>query len=81
MWFFIYIRRNDMNINNLMWVLANMISSENLKTQQHILQRNTDEICVGVEMMKSSKVWNCHYSTIDHNARNNKKTKKTKRSK
>ena len=67
-----------MNINNLMWVLANMISSENLKTQQHILQRNTDEIRVGVEMMKSSKVWNGHYSTIDHNARNNKKTKRGK---
>ena len=67
-----------MNINNLTWVLANMISLENLKTQQHILQRNTDEIRVGVEMMKSSKVWNGHYSTIDHNARNNKKTKRGK---
>ena len=38
-----------MNINNLAWVLANMISLENLKTQQHILQRSADEIRVGVD--------------------------------
>ena len=63
-----------MNINNLTWVLANMISLENLKTQQHILQRNGDKY-IGVEMMESSKGWNGHYSMINHNARNNKKTK------
>ena len=67
-----------MNINNLAWVLANMISLENLKTQQHILQRNTDEIGVGMQMMESFKGWNGHYSTISHNARNNKKTKRSK---
>ena len=64
-----------MNINNLAWLLANMISLENLKTQQHILQRNADEIRVGVEMVESLKRWDGHYSTINHNARNNKKTK------
>ena len=64
-----------MNINNSALVLANMISLENLKTKQHILQRNTDEIRVGVEMMESFKGWNGHYSKISHNARNNKKTK------
>ena len=63
-----------MNINNLTWVLANMISLENLKTQQHILQRNGDKY-IGVEMMESFKGWNGHYSMINHNARNNKKTK------
>ena len=63
-----------MNINNLTWVLANMISLENLKTQQHILQRNGDKY-IGVEMMESFKGWNGHYSMIKHNARNNKKTK------
>lgn len=52
-----------------------MIDLENLATQQHILQRNADEIRVGVEMMQSFKGWNGHYSTISHNARNNKKTK------
>ena len=67
-----------MNINNLAWVLANLVSLENLKTQQHILQRNADEIRVGVEMMNSFKVWNGHYSTINHNAKNNKKTKRGK---
>ena len=67
-----------MNINNLAWVLANMISLENLKTQQHILQRSTDEIRVGVEMMESFKGWEGHYSMISHNARNNKKTKRGK---
>ena len=41
-----------MNINNLTWLLTNMISLENLKTQQHILQRKADEIRVGVEMME-----------------------------
>ena len=40
-----------MNINNISWLLANMISLENLKTQQHILQRSADEIRVGVEMI------------------------------
>ena len=55
-----------------------MISLENLKTQQHILQRNADEIRVGVEIMESFKGWNEHYSTISHNARNNKKTKRSK---
>ena len=64
-----------MNINNLAWVQANMISLENLKTQQHILQRNADEISVGMQMMESLKGWNGHYSTINHNARSNKKTK------
>ena len=64
-----------MNINNLAWVLANMISLENIKTQQHILQRSTDEIRVGVEMMESFKGWNGHYSMINHNVGNNKKTK------
>ena len=63
-----------MNINNLTWILANMISLENLKTQQHILQRNGDKY-IGVEMMESFKGWNGHYSMINHNARNNKKTK------
>ena len=55
-----------------------MISLENLKTQQHILQRSADEIRVGVEMMNSFKGWNGHYSTINHNAKNNKKTKRGK---
>lgn len=64
-----------MNINNLARMIANMISLENLKTEQHILQRNADEIRVGVEMMNSFKGWNGHYSIINHNARNNKKTK------
>ena len=64
-----------MNINNVAWLLANMISLENIKTQHHILQRNADEIRVDVEMMESFKGWNGHYSTINHNARNNKKTK------
>ena len=67
-----------MNINNLAWVLSNMISLENLKTKQHILQRNTDEIRVGVEMMESFKEWNGNYSMINNNARNNKKTKRGK---
>ena len=67
-----------MNINNVAWLLANMIRLENLKTQQHILQRNTDEIRVGVEMMENFKVWNGCYSMINHNARNNKKTKRGK---
>ena len=67
-----------MNINNLAWVLANMISLENLKTQQHVLQRNADEISVGMQTMESFKGWNGHYSTINHNARNNKKTKRGK---
>ena len=66
-----------MNINNLTWVLANMISLENLKTQQHILQRNGDKY-IGVEMMESFKGWNGHYSMINHNAKNNKKTKRGK---
>ena len=66
-----------MNINNLTWVLANMISLENLKTQQHILQRNGDKY-IDVEMMNSFKGWNGHYSMINHNARNNKKTKRGK---
>ena len=66
-----------MNINNLTWVLANMISLENLKTQQHILQRNGDKY-IGVEMMNSFKGWNGHYSMINHNAKNNKKTKRGK---
>ena len=70
-----------MNINSVAWLLANVISLENLKTQQHIIQRNADEIRVGVEMMESLKGWNGHYSMINHNARNNKKTKKTKRGK
>ena len=64
-----------MNINNVALLLANMIRLENLKTQQHSLQRNADEIRVGVEMMESFKGWNGHYSMINHNARNNKKTK------
>ena len=65
-----------MNINNLAWLLANMISLENIKTQQqHILQRSADEIRVGVEMMNSFKGGNGHYSMINHNAKNNKKTK------
>ena len=68
-----------MNINNLAWLLANMISLENIKTQQqHILQHNAGEIRVGVEMMESLKGWNGHYSTIKHNAKNNKKTKRGK---
>ena len=67
-----------MNINNLAWVRANMISLENLTAQQHILQRNADEIGVGMQMMESSNGWNEHYSTISHNARNNKKTKRSK---
>ena len=68
-----------MKINNLTWLLTNMISFENLKTQQqHILQRSADEIRVGVEMMDSFKGWNGHYSTINHNAKNNKKTKRGK---
>ncbi len=67
-----------MNINNLAWALANMISLENLKTQQHILQRNADEIGVGMQMMESFKGWNGHYSMINHNTRNNKKTKRGK---
>ena len=67
-----------MNINNLAWVLANMISLENLKTQQHILQRNADEIGVGMQMMESFNGWNGNYSMINHNARNNKKTKRGK---
>ena len=67
-----------MNINNLAWMLANMISLENIKTQQHILQRNADEIGVGMQMMESSNGWNGHYSMINHNARNNKKTKRSK---
>ena len=33
-----------MNINNLAWLLANMISLEKLKTEQRILQRNANEI-------------------------------------
>ena len=70
-----------MNINSVAWVLANMISLENLKTQQHIIQRNADEVRVGVEMMNSFKEWNGHYSMINHNAKNNKKTEKTKRGK
>ena len=64
-----------MNINNVAWLLANMISLENIKTQQHIHQRSVDEIRVGVEMMENFKGWNGHYSMINHNARNNKKTK------
>ena len=67
-----------MNINNLAWVLANMINLENLKTEQRILQRQADEISVGMQMMESLKGWNGHYSNIDHNARNNKKTKGSK---
>ena len=67
-----------MNINNLAWMLAYMIDLENLATQQHILQHNADEIRVGVEMMESFKGWNGHYSMINHNARNNKKTKRGK---
>ena len=70
-----------MNINSVAWLLANMISLENLKTQQHVIQRNADEVRVGVEMRNSFKGWNGHYSTINHNAKNNKKTKKTKRGK
>ena len=70
-----------MNINSVAWLLANVISLENLKTQQHIIQRNADEVRVGVEMMNSFKEWNGHYSMINHNAKNNKKTKKTKRGK
>ena len=65
-----------MNINNLAWMLAYMIYLENIKTQQHIHQRNADEIRVGVEMMESFNGWNGHYSMINHNARNNKKTKR-----
>ena len=64
-----------MNINSVAWLLANVISLENLKTQQHIIQRNADEVRVGVEMMNSFKEWNGHYSMINHNAKNNKKTK------
>lgn len=64
-----------MNINNLTWLLTNMISLENLKTQQHILQRKADEIRVVVEMMEIFKGWNGHCSMINYNARNNKKTK------
>ena len=30
---------------------------------------------IGAEMMESFKGWNGHYSMINHNARNNKKTK------
>ena len=59
-------------------MLAYMIDLENLATQQHILQHNADEIRVGVEMMESFKGWNGHYSMINHNARNNKKTKRGK---
>ena len=70
-----------MNMNSVAWLLANVISLENLKTQQHIIQRNADEVRVGVEMMDSFKGWNGHYSTINHNAKNNKKTKKTKKTK
>ena len=70
-----------MNISSVAWLLANVISLENLKTQQHIIQRNADEVRVGVEMMNSFKEWNGHYSRINHNAKNNKKTKKTKRGK
>ena len=33
-----------------------MIDLENLATQQHILQRNADEIRVGVEMMEVLRV-------------------------
>ena len=47
-----------MNINNLAWMLANMISLENIKTQQHILQHNADEIGVGMQMMESFNGWN-----------------------
>ena len=65
-----------MNINNLAWMLAYMIDLENLATQQHILQHNADEIRVGVEMMESFKGCNGHYSMINHNARNKKKTKR-----
>ena len=57
-------------------MLAYMIDLENLATQQHILQHNADEIRVGVEMMESFKGWNGHYSMINHNARNKKKTKR-----
>ena len=64
-----------MNINSVAWLLANVISLENLKTQQHIIQRNAAEIRVGVEMMESFKGYGGHYSMINHNARNNKKTK------
>ena len=67
-----------MNINSVAWLLANVIGLENLKTQQHIIQRNADEVRVGVEMMNSFKVWNEHYSMINHNAKNNKKTKRGK---
>ena len=42
-----------MNINSVAWLLANVISLENLKTQQHIIQRKADEVRVGVEMMNS----------------------------
>ena len=45
-----------MNINSVAWLLANVISLENLKTQQHILQRSADEIRVGVEMMNSKLI-------------------------
>ena len=55
-----------------------MISLENLKTEQHILQRQADEISVGMQMMESLKGWNGHYSNSVHNARNNKKTKGSK---
>ena len=67
-----------MNINNLAWILANMISLENIKIQQHILQHNAGETRVGVEMMESLKGRNGHYSMINHNAKNNKKTKRGK---
>ena len=45
-----------MNINSVAWLLANVISLENLKTQQHIIQRNADEVRVGVEMMNSKLI-------------------------
>ena len=64
-----------MNINNLAWLLANMISLEKLKTEQRILQRNANEISFRMKTVESFNGWNGHYSTIDHNARNNKKTK------
>ena len=67
-----------MNINNLAWLLANMISLEKLKTEQRILQRNANEISFRMKTVESFKGWNRHYSNIDHNARNNKKTKCSK---
>ena len=45
-----------MNINSVAWLLANVISLENLATQQHILQRSADEIRVGVEMIISKLI-------------------------